>query len=65
MTDQKDIYRSACLIIKQHGCNAEPWALDKMQDFMDVEDVAAASAWLMIAQAIHKLQKLTPSGTIH
>lgn len=65
MTDQKDIYRAAKLCIHQHGAEAEQMALDRMQSFMDADDVAGASTWLTIAQAIHELQQITPNRTIH
>lgn len=65
MTDQKDIYRSAQVIINRHGEDAEQWALDKMRTFMDAEDLVAASAWLIIAQAIQELKQQAPSGTVH
>jgi len=60
-----DIYRSAHILIKQHGDNAEERALETMRKFMDAEDVAGASVWLTIAQAINKLQQETPNGTVH
>jgi hypothetical protein len=48
------------------GDEAEPIALDKMRKFMEDEDVVAASAWLMISQAISELQKFGSEGeTIH
>ncbi len=65
MTDQKDIYRAAQLCINHHGENAEKTALDKMQSFIDEEDVVGASAWLMIAQAVKELQQTTPNRTVH
>ena len=65
MADPKDIYRAAQVIIYQHGERAEEWAKAKMRGFMDAEDVVAASAWLMIAQAIDELQQRTPTDTVH
>lgn len=65
MTDQKDIYRSAQIIINQHGAEAEQYALEKMQDFMDDENVVAAATWLTIAQAVHTLQQRSAVGTVH
>ena len=65
MVDQKDFYRSAELLIKRHGADAEKLALDRVKKFMAKEDVAAASVWLMIAQAISFLKMQGHSGTIH
>jgi hypothetical protein len=62
---QKDIYRSAHQLIRQHGEAAEEIALSRMQKYMDVENLAGASAWLMIAQAIKELQDMNPSGVLH
>lgn len=65
MTDQKDIYRAAQIMINQHGKMAERMALEKMRKFADEEDEVAASAWLTIAKTVQELQELTTSGTIH
>jgi len=65
MTDQKDIYRAAQLYINRFGAKAEQEALAKMQFFMDDEDLAAASAWLMIAQAVKELQQTSTSAAVH
>ena len=64
--DKKDMYRAAHHLIKQHGKNAEDFALNTMQQFMDLEAVDAAGVWLCIAQAVAELQKVTPDDrTVH
>ena len=64
-TDQ-DIYCSAQLIIKQHGCAAENYAIDMYHEFLARDDVRSAATWLAIADAILKLQQQqTWAGQIH
>lgn len=64
MTKHLDYYRAAQLLIQKFGDAAEQEALRKMNSFMDEEDVAAASAWLIIAQTIRELLDMQPK-TIH
>lgn len=60
----KDYYRAAKLFIDKHGKNAESMALARMNEFMAKEDLAAASAWLMISQCIQNLENSNPI-TVH
>ena len=65
MIDQKDIYRSAQLLIKQHGCEAEEIATERMREFMDKDDVKGASVWLQICHAIDILSMRDHQGKLH
>lgn len=57
MTNDRDIYASAMLLIKQHGSNAEEVAMEKMLFFMQRDDTKAASVWLSIMNAIDTLKE--------
>ena len=65
MVDHKDIYRSALLLIQQHGDSAEGIASEKMQEFIKKDDVKAASAWLEICHAIDVLNNKDKQGKLH
>jgi len=65
MTDQKDFFRAAQLLINTHQEEAENFARMRMQKFLDEEDVVGASTWLMIAQCIAQLQNTIPDKTVH
>lgn len=64
MPDEKDIYRSAKLLLNQHQQLAESFALQKMEEFMNQGDVKSASVWLAIAQAITKLDQSKPHNAV-
>jgi len=57
MTNDRDIYASAMLLIKQHGSNAEEVAMEKMLFFMEKDNAKGASVWLSIMNAIDTLRE--------
>lgn len=61
----KDAYRSANLLIKQHGDDALGVAAGRLKAFMEAEDVKAAAAWLHICEAIEQLQAGADGKTVH
>jgi hypothetical protein len=65
MIDHKDIYRSAQLLIKQHGQNAEDIAAERMQELMQKDDAKGASVWLEICHAIDVLNMRDHQGKLH
>lgn len=59
MIDLKHIYWTAQLLIHQHGIKARDEANQKLQYFLEADDVKASSLWLYIGGAIEDLQ-MTP-----
>ena len=62
MTGQKDIYRSAQLLINEYESAAEDYAIDMMHEFMARDDAKGASIWLAIADAVRILRQNNPQG---
>lgn len=50
-----DIYRSAKILIDEHGSEAEDFASERMTYFMEKDDAKGASVWLGIMSAINDL----------
>ncbi|NMM46561.1 hypothetical protein HH303_18870 [Rhodospirillaceae bacterium KN72] len=61
--DTKDIYRTAKLLIDQHGENASVEAALNADRLLDGGDFEGAAVWRRIVKAIADLQAET--GTIH
>lgn len=56
---------SAILLIKQHGKNAEDIAMEKMQRFVEQDDLKGASEWLLIMNAINDLTIRKQQKNLH
>lgn len=54
-----DIYISAKILIDQHGAEAEDFASDRMNHFMEKDDAKGAAVWLGIMSAINDLNNLS------
>jgi hypothetical protein len=65
MVTQKDLFRSAQELIKQHGNDAEELAIGKWQILLASDDVKAAGVWFLIAQAINDLNSMEQQGNLH
>lgn len=66
MTDEIDIYRSANLLIKQHGqVSAEIAAAQRVDEMLTAGDMDGRRTWLRILEAIKELSDTTPTGAIH
>lgn len=57
MADQIDIYRSANLLIREHGSNAAIQAAMRADDMLTSGDVDGALTWKRIVVAIDELQR--------
>lgn len=63
MTGELDVYRSAHLLIKQHGPDAAIRAAMKADAFLEQGDVDGHSVWIRIKKAIEELQATArPAG---
>jgi len=60
-----DIYRTAKLLIHQHGDNAALEASMKADDMLDKGDLDGQAVWMAVVKAIKELESETVSGTVH
>ena len=60
MTEEIDIYRSANLLIKQHGDEAEIFAAQQADACLEKGDLDGKVVWLAVIEAIKELQNTTP-----
>ena len=66
MTDQRDIYRSAKLLIDQYGAvEAEVHAAQRADALLEAGDLDGRQVWLRILEAVKELSDTTPTGVIH
>lgn len=63
--DKKDIYRTAQQLIQQHGAKAPIVADERLQHFLEAEDVKASGVWLAIANAVQDLMAVSQGKTLH
>lgn len=60
---QIDIYRTANLLIKQHGTEAEAEAMRRMWALIDADYAKGAGVWLAVEGAIKDL--MASNGSLH
>ncbi len=66
MTDQRDIYRSAKLLIDQHGAvEAEIHAAQRAHALLETGVLDGRRVWLRVLDAVRGLSDTTPTGVIH
>lgn len=65
MTSDLDIYRSAKLLIDQHGDTAPIHAAMKADELSDKGDLEGAATWRRVLNAIKELRGEKPAGTVH
>jgi hypothetical protein len=61
LSSDVDIYRSAYLLILQHGLDAGRHAAEKADEFYVVGDLQSYVVWRRIVQAVEKLKSLKSS----
>ncbi|PCJ61087.1 MAG: hypothetical protein COA65_02395 [Rhodospirillaceae bacterium] len=65
MVDDIDIYRSANLLIKQHGEEAVIFAAMQADKCLEVADMDGKNTWVRVIAALEALQgKELPAGTM-
>lgn len=62
--DEKDIWRSAKLLIDQHGADAATHAAIRADQMLRAGDMDGQAVWKCIMRAIEELQTAGP-GTVH
>lgn len=65
LTTPIDIFRSARLLIDQHGEDATIHAAMRADEMLDEGDFDGRVVWLKVIEAINELQKTEPTGPIH
>ena len=63
MVDEIDIYRSANLLIKQHGDDAAIIAAMQADSCLEKGDLEGKRTWLKVIEAIKELQDTTPPSS--
>lgn len=63
--DEKDIWRTAALLIKQHGRKAGEIAKLRVIDMMEKKDAEGQAVWRRVARAVEELTKVKGDGVVH
>ena len=63
--DDKDIWRSAKLLIDQHGADAPVHAAMRADAMLDQGDLDGQAMWRRIVRAIEELTSSAPGGAVH
>ena len=63
--DEKDIWRTAALLIKQHGGKAGEIAKLRVIDMMEKNDADGQAVWKRIAAAVDDLTKVRGDDVVH
>ncbi len=65
MTTDLDIYRSAKLLIDQHGDEAPIHVAMRADAMLDKGDLDGKAVWLRVLKAVTELQDRVPNSTVH
>ena len=65
MIENLDIYRTAKLLIDQHGAGAWIEAAVKHREMVANGDEEGAAVWLRVADAIATMDDMETSGEVH
>ncbi len=60
MTSDLDIYRSAQVLVKQHGQDAPIQAAMRADTMLDKGDLDGCAVWKRILRAVEELQRVGP-----
>jgi hypothetical protein len=64
MTSDTDIYRSAKLLVDEHGADAPIHAVMRVDELIEAGDVQGVATWKRILKAVEELLMIG-GGTIH
>ena len=64
MTSDIDIYRTAALLMKQHGCEAPIHAAMRADELMTAGDMEGRAVWLRVLEAVKVLRSTEPAGAV-
>ena len=65
MTSDLDIYRTAAIVVKEHGEDAATHAAMRADELLDQVDMDGRAAWLRVLEAVSALLAQEPEGTVH
>ncbi len=65
MVDDIDIFRSAAVLIKEHGGDADVIAIKRAMKMLDSDDMDGYAVWKRIMDAIKDTQRETPCPGEH
>ncbi len=65
MTSDLDIYRSANLLVKQHGEDAPIHAAMRADAMLEKGDLGGYGVWRRIMRAVEELQEVEPGTRVH
>ena len=65
MVSDKDIYRSANIMIRQHGDDAIMHAAMRADELLAKGDLEGERVWLRVIEAIKVMQDTEASGVLH
>jgi hypothetical protein len=65
MIPDLDIYRSAYLLVKQHGEDAPIHAAMRVDAMLDAGDLEGYAVWKRILRAVEELQGTAPEARVH
>ncbi len=60
-----DIYRTANLLIREHGDQASIEAAQRADAMLDKGDLDGKTVWLRVLRAVRELQDREPAGRVH
>ena len=60
MTSDLDIYRTASVLIREHGDQADLVAAERADGFLEAGDVDGCSVWKRVLAAIKEIQRDEP-----
>ena len=62
MIEEKDVYRSAKLMIDRHGEEAPLFAAMRADKMLERGDMAGRAVWLRIMRAVQSMIEVPPTG---
>ena len=65
MIPDLDIYRSANLLVKQHGADAPIQAAMRADAMIEEGDLDGYAVWKRILRAVEELQRAEPGAWVH
>jgi len=65
MTTDLDVYRTANLLVTQHGAEAPIHAAMRADGLMTAGDMEGRGVWLRVIEAIKVMLAKEPDGTVH
>ncbi len=65
MIPDLDIYRSAQVLVKQHGPDAPIHAAMRADELLEAGDLDGVAVWRRILQAVEELGRVEPGAQVH